>query len=108
MASPLERGARCQRYKRTSLVCGRVALGPPDRSVEAALARVLSQEIELRLVAGSDRDPVGSSAAGVGATPDETIDLDELRDAPPDGRSSVDRITDAFPGAMVVDNDGSM
>jgi len=76
--------------------------------VEVALARVLSQEIELRLVAGSDRDPVGPSAAGVGAAPDETIDLDELRDAPPDGRSSVDRITDAFPGALVVDNDGSM
>ncbi len=78
--------------------------------VEAAMARVLATEVGLQLVAGGDDDSPGSAgfADATSAPRDDTIDLDQLRDAPPDGRSGVDRITDAFPGATVVDNDGSM
>jgi hypothetical protein len=33
---------------------------------------------------------------------DEVIDVHELADAPPDNRTSVDQLTDAFPGAELL------
>ena len=81
--------------------------------VEAVVAEVVGQPVELRLVAGHD-DGVADRGSAANPSPeamaasaasDEPIDLDALRDAPPDGRSTVDRITDAFPGATVVDTD---
>ncbi len=70
--------------------------------VEHELSEVLGAVVSLVLVAGGGDGDAGST----GSRPDDepTVDMDELRDAPPDGRSSVQRITDAFPGAMVVED----
>lgn len=84
--------------------------------VEGTLAEVTGQPVPLQLVAAqdgeADRGPGSGSqmsGTGLGASEgDDLIDLDQLQDAPPDGRSTVERITDAFPGSTVLDNDGSM
>jgi hypothetical protein len=58
---------------------------------------------------GGDQPAAGSPSggpSGAAPTPDdpvEDIDLDSLVDAPTETRSGVDRVTDAFPGAQVVD-----
>lgn len=69
--------------------------------VEHELGEVLGTPASLVLTAEGD----GGLDDEVLVPPDDEslVDVDELRDAPPDGRSSVDRITDAFPGATVVE-----
>ncbi|MDP9006975.1 MAG: hypothetical protein M3N15_08680, partial [Actinomycetota bacterium] len=70
--------------------------------VETALAAHFGRPVPLRLTT----DAAAASAARGGA-PDpsqvEPVDLDDLQDAPPDRRSPLERLTEAFPGAEVVD-----
>jgi hypothetical protein len=47
---------------------------------------------------GNRTSPAVSSEPG---DPEEPIDLDALEDAPPDPRTPIDRIAEAFPGARV-------
>ena len=73
--------------------------------VEAALATFYGRRIPLRVIV----DP--STAAqmadgGAPATANEQVDLDDLEDAPPEARSGLDRLTEAFPGSEVVEEDG--
>jgi DNA polymerase-3 subunit gamma/tau len=83
--------------------------------VEGVYSDLCGRPVGMLLVAAADPDSDGPGRSVPGGDPvpmprasDETIDLDQLEDAPPDGRSTIERITDAFPGATVVDNDGSM
>ena len=100
-----------------------VTVGLPNRAhlarceekrgdAEAALVAAFGRPTRLALVVGGgDGGPAagdqGSGGpSGPAATPDdpvEDIDLDSLVDAPTETRSGVDRVTDAFPGAQVVD-----
>jgi DNA polymerase-3 subunit gamma/tau len=65
--------------------------------VEAALAEHFGVPVPLRLVVDT----------GVVAPPpvpaDDVVDVDDLRDAPPDNRSGLDRLAEAFPGAEIMD-----
>lgn len=85
--------------------------------VEATLAELIGASAELRLTAGNDDAGSANSTERGPMTPtppegivpaDDVVDLDQLQDVPPDGRSTVERLTDAFPGATIVDDDGSM
>lgn len=93
--------------------------------LEAALAAYFARPIPVRLVveATSDNFPVintpverrdsGPTTSTVSAGPsarasnsdDEAIDLSELRDAPPDSQSTLDRLTQAFPGTEIISGD---
>ena len=93
--------------------------------LEAALAAYFARPIPVRLVveATSDNFPVintpverrdsGPTTSTIPAGPstranqndDEAIDLSELRDAPPDSQSSLDRLTQAFPGTEIISGD---
>lgn len=79
--------------------------------VEIALSEELGRPVKIRLVDGQSDGGQGSEVSSApGSTPpaDETVDLTQLEDVPPDGRSNLDRITDAFPGATIVDDPGDM
>jgi DNA polymerase-3 subunit gamma/tau len=79
--------------------------------VEIALSEELGRPVKIRLVDGQSDGGQGSEVSSApGSTPpaDETVDLTQLEDVPPDGRSNLDRITDAFPGATIVDDPGGM
>jgi hypothetical protein len=75
--------------------------------VEAVLAAHFGRPISLTLVV--DRDPP-AGGSGPGPAPvraeavaeEEPVDVRELEDAPPQG-SGLDRLTEAFPGAELVD-----
>jgi DNA polymerase-3 subunit gamma/tau len=72
----------------------------PD--VEAALAAHFGQPVPIRLVL--DDEPGPAAAPDSPSIPDEDdIDVRELTDAPAAGASSVDRITDMFPGTELVE-----
>ena len=62
---------------------------------------------DLLVVGGDDLqaadDRSGRVDSPVAPQADEHVDLDDLVDAPNDVRTGVDRVTDAFPGARVVD-----
>ncbi len=70
--------------------------------VEAALAGHFGRPVPLRLTV----DESAAAQLPDGGAPDasvvEPIDLDDLHDAPPDRRSPLDRLTEAFPGAEVI------
>jgi hypothetical protein len=79
--------------------------------VETALAEAFGHPQRLSLVVGGDDvgpGPVGAgladptSSAATDEAP-EAIDMDALVDAPTQQASGVDRVTEAFPGAQVVD-----
>lgn len=87
----------------------RCAQKRPD--VEATLAGAFGRPLRLSLVVGGDDvgpDPGGvggsrpTSSAAIDEAP-EAIDMDALVDAPTQQISGVDRVTQAFPGARVVD-----
>ena len=69
---------------------------------EAALREQFGRPVPLKLVVDEGANPERAPAA---APPDrdEAIDVTELRDAPRDDRTSLDRIAEAFPGAEVVE-----
>ena len=98
--------------------------------VEAALAKHFGRPVPLRLVVdqgappaeaasgggGSDdgepfpskgSKPKGRSPAAAGAASDEHehVDVSELTDAPADERTPIDRLTEVFPGAQVVEDE---
>ncbi len=70
--------------------------------VETALAAHFGRPVPLRLTTDAS-----DASLARGGPPDpflvEPVDLDDLHDAPPDRRSPLERLTDAFPGAEVVD-----
>ncbi|HSH22775.1 MAG TPA: hypothetical protein VK975_01805, partial [Acidimicrobiales bacterium] len=73
------------------------------REVEGALARHFGFPVPLRLTVDSSTAAQLADGGAPGSALGEVVDLDELQDAPPDLRSSLDRLTEAFPGAEVVD-----
>jgi hypothetical protein len=97
--------------------------------VEAALAKHFGRPVPLRLVVddssgGSqtddpfDDEPGGPTRGGSGQGPgrpgrsaprdepeDEAIDVHDLVDAPADTRTHLDRLTEAFPGAQLQEED---
>jgi len=97
--------------------------------VEAALAKHFGRPVPLRLVvddggAGSrtddpfDTEPTdaagggsagprqgGGRAEATSSVDDESIDIHELVDAPADPRTHLDRLTEAFPGAQLQEED---
>ena len=72
--------------------------------LERVLAEHFGQPVPVRLVV----DPEVGVQAGPGAVlrevpeHEEPVDLDDLVDAPADGRTGIDRLTEAFPGAEVL------
>ncbi len=93
-----------------------VTVGLPNRAhlerceqkrgeAEEALTAALGRPTRMVLVVGGDDDPgpARSSPTAAGDDQGDEIDLDSLVDAPTQARSGVDRVTDAFPGAQVVD-----
>ncbi|MBW3548045.1 MAG: DNA polymerase III subunit gamma/tau [Actinobacteria bacterium] len=72
--------------------------------VEAALAAFLGRPARLRLtVDGPTAADVADSEVSEGDAA-EAVDLDELDDAPPDSRSQLDRLSEVFPGAELVED----
>ncbi len=93
--------------------------------LEAALGAYFSCPVPVRLVVEATGDsfpiddkPVESGESGLttrtipagpsaqaSSSDDESIDLSELRDAPPDSQSTLDRLTQAFPGTEIISGD---
>jgi hypothetical protein len=71
------------------------------KDVEAALAAHYGRPIPLTLVVDGGEAATPTTAAAAPA-PDEDVDLDELVDAPAAPTSSIDRLTQAFPGAELL------
>ena len=72
--------------------------------VEAALAAQFHRPVPLRLVVDDGRAGRRPAARPAAVAPDDEIDLAELVDAPPGSvPSSLDRLTQAFPGAQLID-----
>ena len=75
--------------------------------VEQALAAHFGRPVPLRLVTEDPPGTAGSPAVTGGGPPppdDESIDLDDLQDAPPaEVRSPLDHVLSAFEGATVVE-----
>jgi DNA polymerase III subunit gamma/tau len=71
--------------------------------VEAALAEYFHRPVPLRLVL-DDAEAPARSGPSVDGPPDDEVDVAELVDAPPGRvRSGLDRVTEAFPGAQLVE-----
>jgi DNA polymerase-3 subunit gamma/tau len=78
--------------------------------VEAALADHFGRPVPIRIVVDDGAsapmaDPPSASPREDLESPEEVIDLDELRDATDAPRSGVDVVHQVFPGAEVVDGD---
>jgi DNA polymerase-3 subunit gamma/tau len=85
--------------------------------VESVLTEHFGRRVPLLLTVDTDvaappTAPSPSKAAAVKPAPtrkpevhDEDVDLHGLVDAPPDNRTSVDRLTEAFPGAELLQED---
>jgi DNA polymerase-3 subunit gamma/tau len=75
--------------------------------VEQALAAHFGRPVPLRLITEDPPGTAGSPAVAGGAPPppdDESIDLDDLQDAPPaEVRSPLDQVLSTFEGATVVE-----
>ncbi len=75
--------------------------------VELALSKVVGTSVLLSLESSQENDSNESEKVASGENIiDQTDDsvFAELKDAPPDNRTSVDRFQDAFPGAIVLDD----
>ncbi len=76
--------------------------------VEDAMAAHFGRPVPLQLTVdpGSSAPPVvAGSPAPADDSVDEAIDPAELRDAPPDNRTGLDRLAEAFPGAELVERE---
>jgi DNA polymerase-3 subunit gamma/tau len=71
--------------------------------VEAALAAHFGRPVPLELVVDTSTAAQMADGGGPGASLGDTVDLDDLRDVPDDPRSHLQRLTQAFPGAEVVE-----
>jgi len=68
--------------------------------VEAALAEHFHRPVPLRLVLDSPETPPAAATPAL----DDDVDLAEVVDAPPvDVPTGLDRLTEAFPGAQLVE-----
>jgi hypothetical protein len=74
--------------------------------VEAALEAHFGRPVPLRLTVDTSTAAQMADGGAPGTSLAEPVDLDDLRDAPPDDRSGLERLTEAFPGAEVVDDAG--
>jgi hypothetical protein len=84
--------------------------------VEQVLADHLGRSVTLALTVDEGSPPAAAPAPkapprtapppSVVHEPEEVIDVHELVDAPPDNRTSVDRLTEAFPGAELLQEEG--
>ncbi len=72
------------------------------REVEAALAAHFGRAVPLRLVVDAGETAPTPTARAV---PDDVVDLNELVDAPSAPASSIDRLTQAFPGAELLNDE---
>jgi hypothetical protein len=70
--------------------------------LEGALEAHFGRPVPVRLVVDAGTGAV-EPAAGAPPDGDEPVDLEELVDAPSDRRLGIARLTEAFPGAEVVD-----
>lgn len=74
--------------------------------VEEALAAHFGRRVPVRLVVEDDQTNPGAAPSDAAPVPDENdIDMSELTDAPDAQVTSVERITDLFPGAELVEGD---
>jgi DNA polymerase-3 subunit gamma/tau len=77
--------------------------------VEEALAAHFGRRVPLKLIVDGGEAPLGAIDGGPtspeGDPVDEVIDPAELRDAPPDNRTGLDRLTEAFPGAELLEGE---
>ncbi len=71
--------------------------------VEAALAVHFGRPVPLRLVVDTSTAAQVADGGAAGVSLSDPVDLDDLRDVPDDPRSHLDRLTEAFPGAEVVE-----
>jgi len=74
--------------------------------VETALAAFFGRPVPLRLIVDPSTAAQLADGGAPGASLAETVDLDGLEDAPPEGNRGLDRLTDAFPGSEVVEAEG--
>ncbi len=72
------------------------------KDVEATLAAHYGRPIPLTLIVDGEATVPTTSAAATAPAPDEDVDLDELVDAPAAPTASIDRLTQAFPGAELL------
>jgi hypothetical protein len=68
--------------------------------VEAVLAGHFGRPVPLRLVVDGEAAPPPKPVAS--PVVEEPVDMSELTDAPSAPTSSIDRITEAFPGAELL------
>ena len=73
------------------------------REVEESLARHFGRPVPLRITVDLSTAAAQLDGGAPGSSFDEPVDLDELQDAPPDRRSSLDRLAETFPGVEVID-----
>ncbi len=71
--------------------------------VEAALATHFGRPVPLELVVDTSTAAQLADGGAPGDALGEPVDLDDLRDVPDDPRSHLERLTQAFPGAEVVE-----
>ncbi len=72
------------------------------KDVEAALAAHFGRPIPLKLIVDGGEVAPASAAATPASVTDDVVDLDELVDAPSAPATSIDRLTQAFPGAELL------
>jgi DNA polymerase III gamma/tau subunit len=70
--------------------------------VEAALAEHFGRPVPIRLVVDGEH-VAATPAPAARPEPEDVVDVNELVDAPPDGRTHLDLLTEAFPGSEMVD-----
>jgi len=83
------------------------------KEVEEALAAHFHRSVPLRIVVDSGSTGEGGTGRPVRSgpalrvvpdpEPDDDIDIASLSDAPPDDRSPIDRLAEAFPGAELLE-----
>ncbi len=71
--------------------------------VESALAAYFGRPVPLQLAVDGSTAAQMADGGAPGDSLADPFDVDDLRDAPPDPRSGLDRLTQAFPGAEIVD-----
>jgi DNA polymerase-3 subunit gamma/tau len=72
------------------------------KDVEATLAAHYGRPIPLTLIVDGEATTPTTSAAATAPAPEEDVDLDALVDAPAAPTASIDRLTQAFPGAELL------
>jgi DNA polymerase III subunit gamma/tau len=72
------------------------------KDVEATLAAHYGRPIPLTLIVDGEANAPTASPAATAPAPDEDVDLEGLVDAPAAPTASIDRLTQAFPGAELL------